>query len=297
MKKNKHNIVLCLFIILLFSSCMRPSGILNSSKMENILFDIHKAEGVLTIEGNGYDSPDMKEAYQYKIFKKYGTTQAQFDSSLVWYSKHPKEFESIYDKVVTRLDSLVADVQNGKIISTDTTEDNIQSINLWTLPTSYKLTKDSTRSKLNFEIPNHGNLLLGDKYILSFLRRVSPRDSSTQPRIVMYVNYTNGKVDSICTKSYNDSILRRYTITFGARDTSEIQSITGNLLDYSIGKGEVGAYLDSIKLIRKFDIFKQSFYRQLIHNPNKKQPDKRIRNSSPFIKEGIKEELKKLHPR
>lgn len=37
------------------------------------------------------------------VFKKYGTTQAAFDSSMVWYTRNTEVLSKIYDKVRKRL--------------------------------------------------------------------------------------------------------------------------------------------------------------------------------------------------
>jgi hypothetical protein len=42
---------------------------------------------------------DSVDAYSY-IFDKYGVPKVVFDSSIAWYSRHPKRFTEIYDEVV-----------------------------------------------------------------------------------------------------------------------------------------------------------------------------------------------------
>ena len=38
-----------------------------------------------------------------RIFEKYDLTQADFDSTIAWYSRHPEFFTGIYDEVVMQL--------------------------------------------------------------------------------------------------------------------------------------------------------------------------------------------------
>lgn len=256
MRKNNLHIVFFLFFLLAFTSCFKPGNVLSEEKMVTILTEMHKTEGILQAEGYNYNNPEEKKKYYDAILKKYKIKQADFDSSLVWYAKHPKEFGLVYTDVLIRLDTLNAQVQRGKFHPNEG-GNGIQEANIWNLRASYNLTKDSARTKIDFEIPNGNNLMVGDTYILSFLRRVAPSDSSLNPHIVLKINYLNGKKDSIYTKTYNDSLLRRYTLTFKARDTLKIESLTGSLLGNDSSKGKMNAFLDSIKLIRKFNVYNQ----------------------------------------
>jgi hypothetical protein len=52
-------------------------------------------------------------AYYKNVLNKHGITQAQFDSSLVWYTDNPQIFNKIYPKVIERLD---ADYEREKAI-------------------------------------------------------------------------------------------------------------------------------------------------------------------------------------
>jgi hypothetical protein len=45
---------------------------------------------------------DSIDTYSY-IFDKYDVTRVQFDSTVAWYSRHPKLFTDIYDQVVMQL--------------------------------------------------------------------------------------------------------------------------------------------------------------------------------------------------
>ena len=53
---------------------------------------------------------DTVDTYSY-IFVKHDVTKVMFDSSLSWYTKHPKRFIEIYDEVVMQL-SLMNDSLN-----------------------------------------------------------------------------------------------------------------------------------------------------------------------------------------
>lgn len=86
------------------SSC-RPKGILHSWEMRRVMVDLHKADAILQLNGMAYGHEDEKAIYYSTVLSKHGITQAQFDSSLVWYTAHPQLFDKIYPKVLAQLKS------------------------------------------------------------------------------------------------------------------------------------------------------------------------------------------------
>ena len=95
----------CWFIgglAVLMTAC-RPSNVLDEATMENLLHDMHRIEGILYEEGYSIDKTDEIAAYYSVLLSKYGVTQAQFDSSLVWYTDHPTRFDKIYPRILERL--------------------------------------------------------------------------------------------------------------------------------------------------------------------------------------------------
>jgi hypothetical protein len=264
-------VIIGLFFI--FAACSnRPKGVLNQKDMTNILTDMHKLDGALVERGlmSGNDTTKIK--YYNFIFSKYNITKVDFDSSLVWYTKNPQEFNNIYNKVLINLTSLEKDVKSGKYHFIDSVELAKVKSEIWKKRTKYALTKDSTRTRLDFEMVDP-NLLYGDVYILRFLLRIAPEDSCTKQHITLRLNYQNGKVDSAFAVAHHDSLLRRYTIKLPATRKLKIKSISGELLGSKIYKGKLHATLDSISLIRKFNPVHQDSLRKLVQ---KLEPKRKI---------------------
>ena len=83
----------------------RPRGVLSNREMRNVLYDLHRVDGALQVAGYNY-SHDQELAGDYKnVLDKHGITQAQFDSSLVWYTNNPQIFNKIYPKILERLEA------------------------------------------------------------------------------------------------------------------------------------------------------------------------------------------------
>lgn len=257
--------------MLLLTACeSRPKGVLSQSDMASVLTEMHITDATMYEKNMAYNHYSEKAPYYKFILKKYGITQAQFDSSLVWYTKNPRVFGNIYDKVMVNLTSLQKEVKNGKYHPVDTLDLTKMKTNIWNKRTKYLLTKDSTRTHLNFEITDSTNLTYGDAYVLKFLQRIAPEDSSEKQRIVLRIKYVNGKTDSISQKVYHDSLLRRYTFRFAAVRKLKIKSVSGELLASKKYKGKLNALTDSISLIREFNAKKQDSLRRVVEEADPK---------------------------
>lgn len=251
-------------ILLIFAACSnRPKGVLDQEDMVNLLTDMHKLDGALVERGLMFSNDTTKTKYYNFIFAKYNITKANFDSSLVWYTKKPQEFNNIYNKVLINLSLQEKEVKSGKYHFIDSVELAKVKSELWRRRNKYELTKDSTRTKLDFEVVDP-SLLYGDVYILRLLLRIAPEDSCTKQHIVLRLNYLNGKVDSAFAVAHHDSLLRRYTIKLPATRKLKIKSISGELLGSKAYKGKLHATVDSISLIRKFNPVHQDSLRKLV---------------------------------
>jgi hypothetical protein len=93
---------LYMILVLCLTGC-RPKGILHSWEMRSLLYDLHRTDALLQVSGKQYESDEVRDLYYAGVLEKHGVTQAQFDSSLVWYTAHPQLFDKIYPKVIVRL--------------------------------------------------------------------------------------------------------------------------------------------------------------------------------------------------
>ena len=83
-----------------------PKGVMSESKMVDILYDYHLAQSMPT----QYDQ-DGKElvrqdnfTYMQAVFKKHGITEAEFDTSMVFYCGDMKRLNAIFNRVSLRLE-------------------------------------------------------------------------------------------------------------------------------------------------------------------------------------------------
>lgn len=83
----------------------RPKGILHSWEMRAVLVDLHKTDAMIQLSGLQHGYEEEKDIYYAQVLEKHGITQAEFDSSLIWYTAHPQLFDKIYPRVLKQLAS------------------------------------------------------------------------------------------------------------------------------------------------------------------------------------------------
>lgn len=96
--KRSNQIQRCgLFVFLVWTlfACQvkRPETVLSDKQMEDVLYDYHIAKALG--EALSYNENYKRVLYVESVYKKYGITEAQFDSSMVWYARNPEVLSKI----------------------------------------------------------------------------------------------------------------------------------------------------------------------------------------------------------
>lgn len=264
----KHRFIFLITIILIFlSACSnRPKGVMSKSEMRTFLTDLHLLEGTLTTR---YELNDREKAYYYQVlFEKHHVTKAEFDSSIVYYTKNPKVFERIYSKVNKNLDNLKMDVESGKYLPVipDSIKFKPENINIWTRNIAFKYPKDTVKNNLTFTIIDN-QLLTKDLYTFSYRMIAYTKDSLQTAYTTLRIHYADGVVDSLWHDVKTDSVMRRYKFMFNASRNYSIDSLTGTFYSYqnkldslksdslninSSSLDSLNIRIDSISLFRKY---------------------------------------------
>jgi hypothetical protein len=147
--KFRWILIACLALL---SSCGKeiPDEIIQPSKMEKVLYDYH-----LTLGMSENSKNTEKEARKKYVFQKHGITAADFDSSMVWYTRESQELMGIYENLnkrfkreyehVERLLESREEINTRSFASGDT-------VNIWMKEDILWFTKAPLNNKLTFEI-------------------------------------------------------------------------------------------------------------------------------------------------
>jgi hypothetical protein len=256
--------LLCCIMLFQFAACStRPDDVMSRKEMRSFLTDLHLLEGVFSSNPPAHD---RERAYYYNaLFEKHGITKAEFDSSLVYYTKNPKVFERIYARVNNNLEALKADVAGGKYfpVLPDSIRLKPEFTNIWSLDTTFTYPADSAKNKLHFSIANR-KLLTKDIYDFSFRMRAVPRDSLQMGYTAFRIHYADGQVDSLWHEVVCDSLLRRYKFRFRAVRNYKIDSLSGVFYAGLLATDTFKIKIDSISLHRKYvPVYQDSLLLQL----------------------------------
>lgn len=167
--KIGHKYIFFFFILgsLILSSCKKgiPSDVIPPDKMEALLYDYHIAQA-LGNEYNGEERYKRELLVQY-VFTKHQTTEAHFDSSLVWYTRNTEELNKIYERVGERFKK-----SNEAILAI--TQSNTQAkvepivgdtVNIWRQETLFRLSNAEMTNKLVFIIPTDTSYRPRDQFM------------------------------------------------------------------------------------------------------------------------------------
>ena len=120
MRYFKKILNLTLLFVLVGSACKPktidseevPKNVLSEDSLINVLTYCYLGEGAASMNIKGVSAEKFDSAYAFNPIKEKGITKARFDSSIIYYSAHPKKLKLIYEKVLEQLSQIQA---NGKL--------------------------------------------------------------------------------------------------------------------------------------------------------------------------------------
>lgn len=244
-------------MLLAFASCKPslPSNIISENKMEDLLYDYHLAQAMANADP-GKDGGNAI-AYQAAVLKKHGVSQAEFDSSMVYYMRHTELLKGIYEKLADRMNqeavSLGADASDmgrfGNLVSSGDTA------NVWTLPASLVMTPDKPFNYEGFAWTADTAYHVGDRLMLDFDAQFIYQDGMRDGVVVLAVQFKN---DSVASQLLHVQNSQHYSLQVEDRDGLGIKNVKGYFLlgngSFSMDNGSATTLklmvIEHIKLIR-----------------------------------------------
>lgn len=89
-----------------------PETVLTEEQLVNLLTDAYLAEGASGINVKSVTGEKFDSTYLFNPLKDNHIKKSKFDSSMAYYTRHPKKLKILYDKV---LDKLSVAQANGKL--------------------------------------------------------------------------------------------------------------------------------------------------------------------------------------
>lgn len=210
-----------------------PSRYLQPDELADILYDYHVAQGIAQSQN---DTIALR-TYRLSILKKYGVEKADFDSSMVYYTRHTELLEKVYTKISDRLNKEAvalggASLRTGdEISSSDTT-------NIWRQSPAFVLSPYAATNRLAFEIKADSSYHVGDRLILDFDAQFIYQDGIRDGAAMLAVTYDNDSIEYI-----NNSVMSstHYHMQINNTGRLGIKSVRGYWILSANSSGEASS--------------------------------------------------------
>lgn len=246
---RKYGFYALLAIVMVACKVERPGYVLSDGVMEKVLYDYHIAKAMG--ENLDYNEQYKRTLYLNAVFKKHNITQAQFDTTMAWYARHPEVVNEVYDIVRERLmasrenyNHLVS-LRDGK----PTRSKAGDSIDVWIWDRIHMLSGMPLDNKLMFTLPSDDNYQASDtiKWTVGF-KFLSEQlvDTTKRPIMAMQVAYAKDTIVSALCRIDSSQVAQ---LVLQADTLGDIKELRG-FIYYPTNQPKQTLLIDSVSLMR-----------------------------------------------
>ena len=253
--------VAALFIMCGCSS--QPYGVVSQSKMVELMADMHKAEAVIDMNSAQFNNDSLKKAMRQSVLMKHGVTQAQFDTTLVWYGHHAKQYDEMYEDVIALLDEEKQELSDVKgpvmregMVMAKRYPSAGDSADVWSKRRVWVVSNEGcSDNTIFFDFKTQSDNQNGDRYNLSFKFTNS---SNNRLEVFLGADYYDGTLSYVYRESGTEGI-NRYTLQ--GDSTKKVRRVFGYIK--AVPMGSEVCFIDSLQLLRtrfnssQYNTFKQ----------------------------------------
>lgn len=228
MRKSKYILQTLVAMLLLACKPTVPSQYIQPAELEEVLYDYHLADAMADESHNGEDRKYNKQLYRQAALKKHGITQAELDSSLVYYTRHSDRLHSIYENLVKRFsdEALALGASANDINQYGSLTAAGDTANVWTGVKSAILTAEAPYNVMTFSITADTTYHKGDRIMLNFNSDFIFKDGIRDAIAVLAMQLGN---DSVACNTVHISANTKYSVSVFDRERLGIKSVRGFL--------------------------------------------------------------------
>ena len=218
-----------------------PDDIIQPKEMERVLYDYHMASSITLNKGTV-----EKEAYRQYVFKKHQITEAEFDSSMVWYTRNSKMLADIYTNLSKKFQSEEdrLELLKGELNANGNISFNGDSINIWNYPRLSWLTNSPLSDMIRFEIKTDTTFKPKDKFEWTAEYIFLSESKATMGLNILFDN------DSVMGKTLTVNQSGSQTITLQPDSAYNLKSIHGFIYVYGDSIQKPNLLVNNIELMR-----------------------------------------------
>jgi hypothetical protein len=229
------------------ASCSKvPDHIISEKKMRAVLYDMQIAEAVVETDYETYRTGDERQTVYDGVFAKHHITQAEYDSSLVWYGENMELYMRIYKLVLKDINDNIAslgDIKPNPLSGEVSTKD---SIDVWIYNRNFTFKPERIFNALTFDIAPQKPYSSGSSYVFGLsVWGVSP-NLKYKPKIRINAVHADTIISvdkDITGDGYYETILRSVV-------TKQVKRVYGYIVINDSEASYHRIYIDDIRLMK-----------------------------------------------
>lgn len=249
MMKGFIYFLLASFVLLLYACKPTvPKQYISPDDMVDVLYDYHVSQAMAD-----QDTKDGKMGYNRRVYflavlKKHGLTEAEFDSSMIYYYRRADYLRKIYSKVQDRMSeeatgTAVTEIRRRFVSGSDTAD-------IWRENRSYVLSPAIPYNKVVFTVKADTAFRKGDTYLLTFDTNFLYQSGTKDATLHVAVRYSN---DSIVVFTQNVSTSGMTQMRIRPNDDAVVRDMRG-FIYVDRGRDESSTlklmFIDNVQLLR-----------------------------------------------
>jgi hypothetical protein len=244
---NKLRIYGILLLVCIAASCSRvPKNVISDKKMRAVLYDMQIAEAIVETNYESYRTSHDRQTVYDAVFTKHHITQAEYDSSLVWYGENMELYMRIYKLVLKDINgniALIGDIKPNPLSGDVSAKD---SVDVWIYNRNFTFDSERTFNALTFDIEPQKPYSSGSSYVFSLsVWGVSP-GLKCKPKIRINAVHADTIISvykDITGDGYYEAILRTVA-------TKQVKRVYGYVMTSDTAASYRRIYIDDIQLMK-----------------------------------------------
>lgn len=240
--------------LLLITACKPkvPEQYIQPDEMEDLLYDFHLAQAMAKEDRDG-NMEFNKSKYFYAVLKKHGVTEADYDSSMVYYFSHLDRLQKVYKGVSERLsdEAKMLGAAVGEIGRYSQLSTSGDTANIWSDRTDLILMPFPTMNRYDFTVKVDTSFHKGDSFTFQFITEYLWQGGMKDAVVCIATKYEG---DSIIQTSNHVSVSGLSQIRIPANNENKMKEMCGFIYLTSGSENDVNnrrmMFINQIQLIR-----------------------------------------------
>jgi hypothetical protein len=204
------------------------------------------AEAIVETNYESYRTSEERQTVYDAVFAKHHITQAEYDSSLVWYGENMDLYMRIYKLVLKDINEHIASMGDIKPNPLSGEVSARDSIDIWIYNRSFTFETGRIFNALTFDIEPQKPYSSGSSYVLGLsVWGVSP-NLKHKPKIRLYAMHSDTIISvnkDITEDGYYETVLRTVA-------TKQVKRVYGYILMNDADASYHHIYIDDIRLMK-----------------------------------------------